>query len=56
MRDSSTYPGWPRWAKLQFPFLALLLALVIGMSTGLVHHGGASAEAASDHAPHGGQR
>lgn len=55
MHDPS-YPGWPRWAKVQLPFLALLLALVLGMSTGLAHHGGESMAAAGSHSSHGGRR
>ncbi len=40
MIDPSAYPGMPRWAKIQWPFLAILLLAVIGMATGFVHHGG----------------
>ncbi len=40
MIDPSAYPGMPRWAKIQWPFLAILLLVVIGMATGFVHHGG----------------
>ena len=60
VRDPSAYPGWPRWAKLQLPFVALLLAVVVAMSTGLGHDGGDPASeaegAASGHVAQGGQR
>lgn len=44
MTEPPFYPGMPRWVKIQWPFVALLLALVIGMSTGMLHHGSHAAE------------
>lgn len=55
MADPPPYPGMPRWAKLQGIFVAILLLVIIAMSTGLVGMGGHSAgEAPSGHMPQGG--
>ncbi len=40
MADPPAYPGIPRWVKLQGIFVAILLLLIIAMSTGLIGMGG----------------
>lgn len=40
MADQPTYPGIPRWAKLQGILAAILILIVIAMSTGLIGMGG----------------
>lgn len=52
MADRPTYPGIPRWAKLQGIFAAILILIVIAMSTGLIGMGGHGAgEAMGGHMP-----
>lgn len=53
MTQPPPYPGMPRWVKIQWPFVALLLALVIGMSTGFLHHSGHAAKTADSPASEG---
>lgn len=52
MADPPPYPGMPRWAKLQGIFVAVLLLLIIAMSTGLLGMGGGGhGEAKGAHMP-----
>lgn len=56
MSDPSTYPGMPRWMKLQGIFVAILLLLIIALSTGLIGmgHGAMGGERGGHIPPKGG--
>lgn len=48
MAEPPTYSGVPRWAKLQGILAAILLLIVIAMSTGLIGMGGHGAGGTMD--------
>lgn len=58
MADQPTYPGIPRLAKLQGILAAILILIVVAMSTGLIGMGGhGTDETMGGHAmPAGGHR
>ena len=56
MADRSSYPGVPRWAKLQGIAAAILLVVVAAMSSGLIGLGGHGRSMAGHAPPESGHR
>lgn len=42
MADPSSFPGMPRWAKVQAVMVAALFLAVLAMASGLIRHGGSA--------------